>query len=270
MMQRLNFRSDSISYFGMFGKWATIPDEKIKDFTWKTSVDVGFGYLVRLHFCKRGFLMAETRNSVFSVFINDTIAEINADIGKERSAVSRIHLYRYYMVMVKGHKEEGGRDLTISLQSKDELVSELFKGLEILKLSNHENSLASPNPSTPGRSSKSATVLNLLSFFGHGNAIATLAVIVISLVNIITYKLRKIWEANSTDSGYNPSGLTEETCRPFSLIEIQSATENFNDALVIGRGGFATNTKNGNYNLTTKHATSVSLEDDASQNMMED
>ncbi|CAI9771905.1 unnamed protein product [Fraxinus pennsylvanica] len=238
MMQRLNFRCDPIPYLGMFGKWATVPDEKIKDFTWKTSVDVGFGYLVRLHFCERGLLMAENRNSIFSVFINDMTAEINVDIGKERSVISGIHLYRDYMVMVKGHKEVGRRDLTISLQSKDELVSELFKGLEILKLSNHDNSLANPNPSPPGRSSKSITVLNLLSFFGFGNAIATGAVIVISLVNIITYKLRKIWEANPTDCGYEPSALTGKLCRPFKFTEIQSATENFNEALVIGKGGF--------------------------------
>ncbi|XP_022844625.1 putative receptor-like protein kinase At5g39000 isoform X1 [Olea europaea var. sylvestris] len=238
IMQRLNFKWDPIPYLGMFGKWATVPDEKIKDFTWKTSVDVGFGYLLRLHFCERGLQMAETRNSVFSVSINDMIAETNVDIGKKRSVVSGIHLHRDYMVMVKGNKEDGRRDLSISLQLKDELVSELFRGLEILKLSNHDNSLASPNPSPPRRSSKSATLLNLLSFFGHGNAIATGAVIIISLVNIITYKLRKIWEDNCTDSGCKPSGLTEKLCRPFSLTEIQSATENFNDALVIGRGGF--------------------------------
>ncbi|CAA3011168.1 receptor kinase At5g39000 [Olea europaea subsp. europaea] len=238
IMQRLNFKWDPIPYLGMFGKWATVPDEKIKDFTWKTSVDVGFGYLLRLHFCERGLQMAETRNSVFSVSINDMIAETNVAIGKERSVVSGIHLHRDYMMMVKGNKEDGRRDLSISLQLKDELVTELFRGLEILKLSNHDNSLASPNPSPPRRSSKSATVQNLLSFFGHGNAIATGAVIIISLVNIITYKLRKIWEDNCTDSGYKPSGLTEKLCRPFSLTEIQSATENFNDALVIGRGGF--------------------------------
>ncbi|CAA2953781.1 receptor kinase At5g39000 [Olea europaea subsp. europaea] len=232
IMERLNFRWDPIPYPGMFGKWAIVPDEKIKDFTRKTSVDVGFGYLLGLHFCERGLQMAETRNSVFSVSINDMIAKTNVDIG----VVSGIHLHRDYMVMVKGNKEDGRRDISISLQLNDELVSELFRGLEILKLSSHDNSLASPNPSPPRRSSKSATVLNLLSFFGHGNAIATGAVIIISLVNIITYNLRKIWEDNCTNSGYKPSDLTEKLYRPFLLTEIQSATENFNDALIIWEG----------------------------------
>ncbi|XP_022843323.1 putative receptor-like protein kinase At5g39000 [Olea europaea var. sylvestris] len=232
IMERLNFRWDPIPYPGMFGKWAIVPDENIKDFTWKTSMDVGFGYLLGLHLCERGLQMAETRNSVFSVSINDMIAETNVDIG----VVSGIHLHRDYMVMVKGNKEDGRRDISISLQLNDELVSELFRGLEILKLSSHDNSLASPNPSPPRRSSKSATVLNLQSFFGHGNAIATGAVIIISLVNIITYNLRKIWEDNCTNSGYKPSNLTEKLYRPFLLTEIQSATENFNDALVIWEG----------------------------------
>ncbi|CAA2998406.1 receptor kinase At5g39000 [Olea europaea subsp. europaea] len=181
----------------MFGKWATVPDEKIKDFTWKTSVDIGFRYLLRLHFCERGLQLAETRNRVFCVSINDMIAETNVDIGKERS-------FRIGVIEVEQPREQ-------SCKSKPLPSQTIFK---------------------------IRYVLNLLSFFVHGNAIATGAVIIISLVNIITYKLQKIWEDNCTDSGYKPSRLTEKLCRPFSLTEIQSATENFNDALVIGRGGF--------------------------------
>ncbi|KAL2523015.1 putative receptor-like protein kinase [Forsythia ovata] len=236
IMQRLNFRRDpilSIDNSGMFRMWATVLDNKankINNFTWKTSVDVGFGYLVRLHFC-------ETGNVVFSVLINDMIAETNVDIITERNG-DGIIWYKDYMVVVKGHKEEGRRDLTISLQLKDEVISEVLKGLEICKLSNHDNSLASPNPSPPEGHSLSVTLQNLLSTFGHGNVIATGAVIIISLANIITYKLRKIWEANSTENGKMPLTLTERLCRPFSLAEIQIATENFNDTLVIGKGGF--------------------------------
>lgn len=48
---------------------------------------------------------------------------------------------------VKGQREEGKRELLISLRSNDEFVDahQLIKGFEIFKLSNPDNSLSSPN-----------------------------------------------------------------------------------------------------------------------------
>ncbi|GMP94344.1 hypothetical protein CsSME_00043826 [Camellia sinensis var. sinensis] len=40
---------------------------------------------------------------------------------------------------------------------------------------------------------------------------------------------------NTTTNGVSQS---EELCRWFSFVEIQSATNDFDDALVIGKGGF--------------------------------
>lgn len=116
---------------------------------WKISVDVGFGFLIRLHFYEKGLRMAETGNMAYSVLINDMIAETNVDKGK---GGYDILWYRDYIVMVKGCKNEGRRDILIALQIKDAL-----KGFEILKLSNQENSLASPNPLPPARSPSSVT-----------------------------------------------------------------------------------------------------------------
>ncbi|KAL2549363.1 Receptor-like protein kinase FERONIA [Forsythia ovata] len=236
IMQRLNIISypiPSVDNSGMFRMWGTVPNKnanKINNFTWKIPVDVGYGYLVRLHFCEKGLQMPETGHLVFGILINDMIAEANVDTGK---GADDILLYRDYIVMVKGRKDEGRRDILISLQLKDAL-----KGLEIFKLSNQENSLASPNPLPPARSPSTVTLQNLPSTLGHGNTIVTRAVIVIIVINIITHKLRQTWEANSTEDRNKPPALTERICRPFSLAEIQLATECFNDALVIGKGGF--------------------------------
>ncbi|KAM7485586.1 hypothetical protein LguiA_001595 [Lonicera macranthoides] len=75
--------------------------------------------------------------------------------------------------------------------------------------------------------------------FSRGNAIATVVIIVITLLDVIVYKLRQLQETNSgeklTASTSLPSG---QLCRRFSLAEILSATHNFDESLVIGSGGF--------------------------------
>ncbi|KAM7508460.1 hypothetical protein LguiA_018913 [Lonicera macranthoides] len=70
--------------------------------------------------------------------------------------------------------------------------------------------------------------------FGLVNTIATGVTIVITILNIVVYKLREIHEANLREK-YTPS---EQLCRRFLLGDILLATENFEDSLVIGQGGF--------------------------------
>lgn len=74
----------------------------------------------------------------------------------------------------------------------------------------------------------------LVSAFGLWNVIVTVAVVVITLLNIVVYKLRELQEANTGEK----ADTSEQLCRLFSLADILLATQNFNDALVIGRGGF--------------------------------
>ncbi|KAM7488651.1 hypothetical protein LguiB_026135 [Lonicera macranthoides] len=74
---------------------------------------------------------------------------------------------------------------------------------------------------------------------GRGNAIATVLIIFIALLNVIVYKLRELQESNSGEKLTVSSSLqSEQLCRRFSLSEILSATHNFDESLVIGQGGF--------------------------------
>ncbi|KAM7488667.1 hypothetical protein LguiB_026151 [Lonicera macranthoides] len=70
--------------------------------------------------------------------------------------------------------------------------------------------------------------------FGTINTIATVVTILLTLLNILVYKFRQLHESNSGDN-FN---VSEELCRRFSLADILSATNDFDDSLVIGRGGF--------------------------------
>ncbi|KAM7473806.1 hypothetical protein LguiB_021049 [Lonicera macranthoides] len=109
--------------------------------------------------------------------------------------------------------------------------------------------------------------------FGLVNMIATAVIIIITILNIIVYKLRQLRDANfaensdisssqqiaeanlgenlevltpqqhqevnlGEDSSIPPSLKSEQLCRHFSLAHILLATNNFDDALIIGHGGF--------------------------------
>ncbi|KAG8368009.1 hypothetical protein BUALT_Bualt15G0000700 [Buddleja alternifolia] len=244
MVHQLNVKQDHSVLSpvdDMFGMWKTLLKEKEKkannnNITWKISVDVGFRYLVRLHFCEVGL------QTKFMLLINHMIANTNADVLQERE-VNGVLWYRNHLVEVKGRKEEGKRDILISLHSEHgENGNGPLEGFEIFKLSNHDNSLASPNPLPPIPDSPAFHApiqKKLLSLLGHRNAIATLVTAFICLVNIIVHMLQQHWEANSTEEENKPStSRSERLCRRFSLSQIQSATEIFNDAFVIGKGGF--------------------------------
>ncbi|KAK4477555.1 hypothetical protein RD792_016787 [Penstemon davidsonii] len=248
IIHRLNVKRDSVSLgdeFDMLGIQATVLKQKaneIKNLTWKRSVDVGFRYLVRIHFCELGLKMAETRNVMFKVIVNEMIVDSEIDLIKERNENGYLW-YRDYLVVMKGRKKEGQRDLLISLQSDNEFMDRYgpFKGFEIFKLSNPDNSLASPNPLPPVmavRDLPSWITRDLLSLLGRRNVIATVAVTIISIVSIMVHEWRKIWDANLTEEETKPSARAERHCRRFSLAEIRSATQNFSNAFFIGKGGF--------------------------------
>ncbi|KAM7500907.1 hypothetical protein LguiA_025321 [Lonicera macranthoides] len=87
-----------------------------------------------------------------------------------------------------------------------------------------------------------------VSPFGPVNVIATGVIIVITLLNIIVYKLVEPYhgstqplseEADLGEKASNKFPLASELVpRRFSLPGILSATQNFDDSKVIGRGGF--------------------------------
>ncbi|KAL3615746.1 hypothetical protein CASFOL_040040 [Castilleja foliolosa] len=145
--------------------------------------------------------------------------------------------YKNHMVMV------AKRNLFISLCSKYEFFEGHIplEGFEIFKLRNHGNTLVSPNPSPPPTttSSDSSTSNNIIvSVLGRRNAIATFIIATLCLVNIIVHIQLQCWESQLTEEDLKPSDRAKRLCRHFSLVEIESATVYFNDAYVIGKGGF--------------------------------
>ncbi|KAG9135016.1 hypothetical protein Leryth_023440 [Lithospermum erythrorhizon] len=82
---------------------------------------------------------------------------------------------------------------------------------------------------------------HLVSAFGIGNVIATGLTIFIVLVNVIVYKLQPFSNGNKNNFEEESTPSTssnDQLCQRFSFAEIKSATQDFKDGLVIGRGGF--------------------------------
>ncbi|KAG8384597.1 hypothetical protein BUALT_Bualt04G0134400 [Buddleja alternifolia] len=241
IIHRQNFKQSIVLPTGdfddLFPTWTMRKGKEIKNNTWKILVDVGFRYLIRLHFSELGLKLAESGDVIFKALINEMNAHTNM---VKQSDDNGILWYRDYMVMTRGHKKEGKRYLSIFLQAYNESIDEhgLLAGFEILKLSNPDNSLASPNPFPPKRDSPSHTLRTLPSLLGDRNSIATVTITIIVLVNIIVHKLCEVWEASNTEEENKPSARARRFCRRFSLAEIQLATRNFSVALVIGMGGF--------------------------------
>ncbi|KAL0441179.1 UNVERIFIED_CONTAM: putative receptor-like protein kinase [Sesamum radiatum] len=169
----------------------------------------------------------------FSVLINGKIADTKVDSARRRSH-NDIHRYRDYVVITNGNEQEGKCDLVIAMKTKSGLSNGPLARFEILKLSNLNNSLASPDPLPPSQSSSSVGLLKsiLLLVSDHGNAVASIVVAVMTLTILVNYKLHKIAEAKWKKQSALTGGL-----RRFSLAEMQSATDNFRHTH-IGKGGF--------------------------------
>ncbi|CAI9091264.1 OLC1v1026239C1 [Oldenlandia corymbosa var. corymbosa] len=167
--------------------WKLEPNLRVQGvhtFRWKIPIDIGFGYLVRLHFCASDLRINNVGEKEFSILINDQIAETMIDVIKLSGGIG-IPLIRDYMVMMKGDKQGGKFDLLIDLCTTNDLVVGQLNGMEIFKLSNPDNSLAAPN-----------------------------------------------------QGKLEPSLSIDPSFCSFSLSKILSATQEFSEASLIGRGGF--------------------------------
>ncbi|RHN44465.1 putative non-specific serine/threonine protein kinase [Medicago truncatula] len=236
-----------------YGKYVT-EDYNV---TWNFEVDSSFTYMVRLHFCEFDLLTKNKGDRVFQIFINDILAEPNADVIRW-SGGNMIPVHKDYAVKIysqNGSSEIERVNLSIKLQRLPAVDTTyrdtILNGIEIFKVSD-KNNLAGMNPNKPmiiptspkhrSKSKKSTTFM--VAVVG----VSCLLLAFLLVVRIIAYARRRrrrrfesnlqmeesSWKTNKEGSSTLPSHL----CRYFTIAEIREATNNFEDIFIIGAGGF--------------------------------
>ncbi|XP_030514435.1 receptor-like protein kinase FERONIA [Rhodamnia argentea] len=243
--------------------------------TWIFSVDSGFNYLIRLHFCELADAITKINQRMFEIFIGNQTADNQADVAGWTNG-NGIPIYRDYVVLVP----DGGsqQDLWLALYPNTALKSQYYdailNGLEIFKLSDATGNLAGPNPIpapkqdvidpsrarvTPG-SGKSTNQTAIIAGGVSGGVV--LAIVIGFLAVCASRRRRHGKDSSASDgpSGWLPlshygnshsagsaktnttgsyaSSLPSNLCRHFSFAEIKAATNNFDEALLLGVGGF--------------------------------
>ncbi|CAN6585125.1 unnamed protein product [Malus baccata var. baccata] len=236
--------------------------------TWKLNVEEEFSYLIRLHFAD---ILSKTLNDLyFNVYINGMMAASNLDLSSLTGALSTA----YYKDFVLNATAVSSENSTIRIQvgpgttgsgSQDALLN----GLEILKMTNVADSLdglfgVDGSYKGPGRVS---TVKKIVA--GVGLAMGVTAMLLVVVVVVRWRKRPQGWEkrnsfsswllplhssqssffssknssrkssvfgSRKSKSGY--SGYFSSYGRSFTFAQLQNATQNFDDKVVIGVGGF--------------------------------
>ncbi|XP_038714068.1 receptor-like protein kinase HERK 1 [Tripterygium wilfordii] len=215
--------------------------------TWEFSVDPGFQYLVRFHFCD---IVSKSLNQLyFNVYIDTSIVVGDLDLSSYLVNTLAAAYYADYVTPLTASSKlrvSIGPSTTINVYP-----DAILNGLEILKMNNSMGSLSGPATISSATGSKK----NVGAIVG-GSIGAFIAVLFIGIIFTLCRKRRRLthgpsksWIPLSVNGGNSHTTVSKYSngtavstgsnlgyCYPFAAI--QEATNNFDESWVIGIGGF--------------------------------
>ncbi|KAH6773468.1 hercules receptor kinase 2 [Perilla frutescens var. frutescens] len=229
--------------------------EKRFNMSWKLEVHPDFEYLVRLHFCELAFDIPNQR--VFRIFVDNKTAADNFDVYVRAGGMNKAY-HEDYLDSIPSKSNtiwiQLGPDPTTGSAGTDALLN----GLEVFKLSRNGNLAYVETYSNVKEKKGSVSLL----WIGIGAVIASIAILAATCLIVFCFCKKKREEHGTKKSppgwrplflhGYstanakgstnyqNPNGQngTIRSGRRFTIAEIRAATNNFDESLVIGVGGF--------------------------------
>ncbi|XP_021716849.1 probable receptor-like protein kinase At5g59700 [Chenopodium quinoa] len=186
--------------------------------TWNFDVDPGFSYLVRFHFCD---IVSKTLGQMmFNVYINSWFADKHLELDKLGSP--------YYLDVAV--RDSHSNSLTVSvgtISDGSSYPNAMLNGLEIMKISNSKGFLDVDASLKSSAKVKTGLIVGL----------AVGVVCIIMILGLACFLVRRRKRTYSNANGNKIEGASEYGYR-FSFAAIKKATDNFNESLVIGVGGF--------------------------------
>ncbi|OMO73790.1 hypothetical protein COLO4_26863 [Corchorus olitorius] len=235
--------------------------EKRFNMSWKFEVDPDFDYLIRLHFCE--LVYDKPNQRIFRIYINNRTAANNFDLVVKAGGKNKAY-YQDYSDAVSSNINmlwiQLGPDTAAGASGTDALLN----GLEIFKLSRSGNLAYVQKYDSTGSSKK--TSKSWILWLGIGAGVASVAILAAAAILVFCFcrkQQKESGDVKNNTAGWrplflngsilhstanakgssklqNPNGSVASggVGKQFTLAEIRAATNNFDESLVIGVGGF--------------------------------
>jgi hypothetical protein len=231
--------------------------EKKFNVSWSFNIDPGFDYLVRLHFCELEYDKAEQRK--FKIYINNKTAAESYDVFARAGGKNKA-FHEDFLDVGSPQMETLWVQLGSEASAGSAATDALLNGMEIFKVSRDGN-LAHPTVRIGGISGGVRKPKRSPKWVLIGAAsVLVLFITIVGAAYICFHLQRKknnsANKANDNPPGWKPLALhaaadtrsptlrtagtfgSSQLGRQFTIVEIRTATQNFDESLVIGVGGF--------------------------------